>query len=158
MSELVYIEPTSADISMYRELIKKQGVGVCQDQLDVYTIIDKSSHFTFGFLHFAKKAQIGKNDRFYLNAFIFCSYTDVEPDEIHIELVCSRKEKKLGKDLMFAVESKATTSKLKIRKLTLDCLAEEKLKKWYESLGFIYVRTINLRQDIPKAFRMVKYL
>ena len=47
----LYIEPTMD------EILKKQGILVCRDQLDIYTIVETVDHFTFGFLHVSEKAQ-----------------------------------------------------------------------------------------------------
>lgn len=47
---------------------------------------------------------------------------------------------------------------MKIKRLLLFCLANNKLRKWYEILGFIYISTIDLKPGVPKVFRMVKNL
>ena len=45
-----------------------------------------------------------------------------------------------------------------VKRLTLDCLATEQLRNWYESLGFIYKRTVFLSKDVPKVYHMIKLL
>jgi len=45
---------------------------------------------------------------------------------------------------------------MKIKRLELNCLANLKLKKWYEMLGFIYIRTIYTGYGIPKVYKMIK--
>ena len=55
---------------------------------------------------------------------------------------------------MEIVEEKAR--EMNIRKLT--CIANEKLRAWYESFGFVFVKTINLRNDIPKVYYMIKMI
>jgi N-acetylglutamate synthase-like GNAT family acetyltransferase len=158
-SNVLYIEPTMKDIVMYRKLIKSQGNDVCQNEIDIYTINETIHSFTFGFIIISTKAQIGrrnlnKNDLFLIDGFIFCSHNNITPKELHIELVCSRKEKHVGKRLMNHVEERA--KQYGISQLTLHCLADDKLRKWYESLGFLYVRTINLNINVPKVFYMCK--
>jgi hypothetical protein len=163
--DLIYVEPTDKDISYYRELIKKQGNDVCQDKLDISVIKNASMNFTFGFLHTTTKAQIGRrklniNDKYYLNGFIFCTYCPKIPDELYIELICSRKEKKLGKLLMKTCEEHVQRLyEPKIKKFTLNCLANNKLRTWYESIGFEYIREYPLPcKGAPKLFFMVKFL
>jgi predicted GNAT family N-acyltransferase len=145
----LYIEPTMDDISHYKKIIKKNGVLlVCRDQLDIYTIVDHDDHFTFGFLHVSEKGQI--------NGFVLCLYNPILPDELSIELICATKQSKIGKTMMEIVEEKAR--EMNIRKLTLNCIANEKLRAWYESFGFVFVKTINLRNDIPKVYYMIKMI
>ena len=54
------------------------------------------------------------------------------------------------------VEEKAR--EMNIKRLSLNCIANEKLKAWYESIGFVFVKTIHLRKDIPKVYYMIKNL
>jgi hypothetical protein len=158
----LYIEPTMDEISNYKKIIKKQGILVCRDQLDIYTIVESVDHFTFGFLHISEKAQIGKRkinsfeEKFNLNGFVLCLYNPILPDELSIELICATKQSKIGKTMMEIVEEKAR--EMNIRKLTLNCIANEKLRAWYESFGFVFVKTINLRNDIPKVYYMIKMI
>lgn len=142
----LYIEPTMDEISHYKKIIKKQGILVCRDQLDIYTIVETVDHFTFGFLYVSEKGQI--------NGFVLCLYNPILPDELSIELICATKQSKIGKTMMEIVEEKAR--EMNIRKLTLNCIANEKLRAWYESIGFVFVKTINLRNDIPKVYYMIK--
>lgn len=152
----LYIEPTSDEISHYKKIIKKQGVIVCRDQLDVYTIIDSTNHFTFGFLQIGKRKINSFEERFSLNGFVLCLYNPILSEELSIELICATKQSKIGKTMIELVEEKAR--EMNIKRLSLNCIANEKLKAWYESIGFVFVKTIHLRKDIPKVYYMIKNL
>ena len=158
---LIYIEPTDDDINLYKSLIKRQGVDVCRDQIDIYVINKAIDILTFGFLEISKKANIGRRrlsqeDDYKVRGFILCSYDHYQPDTLTIELVCAARFTKLGTPLMNAVEDKAREMGIKV--LVLDCIDNDGLREWYENLGFVFRRTKYLRQDIPKVHVMMKLL
>ena len=161
-TQLIYIEPSTDDISNYKKIIKKQGVLACQDKLDVSIISTSINNFTFGFISLIQKAQLGRRsinsfiDKYTLKGFILCNYNTDLNDELTIELVCSSKGTNIGKLLIEVVQEKA--KQLNIKKLLLLCLANNKLRKWYEMLGFIYINTIYLSPNVPKVYRMVKFI
>ena len=156
---LVYIEPDDSDIALYKAMVKKEGEEVCRDQLDVYTITNTIENFTFGFLYLSKKAQIGRRrlsleDDYKIKGFIFCSYEPFQPEQLTIELVCASPNLVLGKPLMIEAENKAI--EMGLTTLVLYCIDDDRLKTWYESLGFVYRKTIYLRRDVPKVHLMMK--
>ena len=134
-NDLIYVEPTSFIMRDYKVLIKNQCEQVCQNQMNQFEILKSMENFTFGFINVSTKAMIGSRrlSRLSINGFVFCRYFPRQRD-ILISIACSRKYSKLGKKLMAAVEEEAL--ELGVNRLTLHALAEEKLKRWYESLGF----------------------
>jgi len=55
---------------------------------------------------------------------------------------------------MKQVEIKAL--EMGVDELSLFCIAEDRLKAWYETLGFRYIDTIDLYENIPKVYIMKK--
>ena len=154
MEELIYIEPTLKDIKFYKELIKEQG---CRDCIDVQVIHNKINTFVFGYISISNKYQSNRRSikkPTTLNGFILCSFNKELDSVLDIDLVCSRKNSKIGKILMNTVEEYAKS--IGIDTLVLHSLAEENLKKWYKELGFIHISTVYLKEDIPKVFFMMK--
>lgn len=159
-NDLIYIEPTYSSMKEYKKLIKNQGSQVCQDEMTLDAILSNIQDFNFGFLHISTKATIGArrlsiSDRQSLNGFIFCKYLE-DVDMIMIEMICSRKHMKLGKQLMRAIEEIAI--EMGVHKLALCSLAEEKLKNWYVSLGFKVVTAKPLPSGELKSYFMTKVL
>ncbi len=158
--ELLYIEPSRSDISNFRNIIKKQGDFTCKNLIDTLSISDAANGFTFGYVSLFMKAQLGRrsinsfSDKFFLKAFVLCNYSQLLPDELHIQLICSMN--KTGKLLMEVVENKAR--EMNVKRLTLEALAIPKLRSWYESLGFQFVRDRFIDPKLPKLFYMVKYI
>jgi len=156
---LQYIEPSDTQIKDIRELIKKQGDKTCKNEVSL-NFSEKVSNFTFGWIYILPKAQLGRrsiknvNDKFTLLGFILCNYSPFLPHEMFIEIVCSVN--KSGKLLMELAEEKART--MNIKKIELYSLPNTKLKNWYESLGYVHIRTIDLMTDVPKVFVMVKLI
>jgi hypothetical protein len=156
--ELVYIEPSNNEIKNIRELIKTQGLSTCKNKVNIEYISKKTSSFTFGWMSAIPKAQLGRrsikniNDRFSLNAFVLCSYTPNAPDQVVVELICSVN--KIGKLLMELVEDKVKS--MGIKKLQLYSLANDKLKKWYESLGYSVYTDFNIGNE--EVYAMIKYI
>jgi hypothetical protein len=161
-NNLIYVYPDSSIMRKHKVLIKNQCEQVCQNQITQFDILKNIEDFTFGFINVSTRAMIGsrKLNRFdsqSLNGFVFCRYLEKQRD-ILISIVCSRKNYKLGKKLMAAVEEEAID--LGVNRLTLHALAEEKLKRWYESLGFEVVDTSPIPYGPPgiKSYLMVKML
>ena len=158
--ELMYIEPTLPDIANFRSIIKKQGDTTCKRLLNYYTISEAAGSFTFGYISLTKKAQLGRrsihnfSDKFNLNAFVLCIYNNLIKDELHIQLICSMN--KIGKLLIEVVEQKA--KEMNIKKITLDSLAIPRLRSWYESLGFVFIRDTIISPNIPKLLYMIKFI
>ena len=152
--QLLYIEPTNTEIKNIKELIKKQGEKTCNDQLSVQTISDKLSSFTFGWVTGTLKAQLGRRSikNITLTSFVLCTYTQIEPEYLTIEIICSSI--KTGTFLMELVQEKARS--MNIKRLQVYSLAITGLKRWYESIGFVYVSTIDLKPGVPKVYRMIK--
>jgi predicted N-acetyltransferase YhbS len=140
---------------VYKKLINEQCEEVCQNQTTAHTILSNIEGFTFGFLHISKKSTA--SDRQSLNGFAFCTYTKRD-NHIMIDIVCSRAHKKLGKKLMDAVEEEAI--EMGVSSISLMSLAEAKLKRWYESLGFKVRKAISspYMPEEVKVYLMVKYL
>ena len=153
--DLIYIEPSTPEIKQIKELIKKQN---CQNQLSIESKF--VSKFTFGWISVLQKAQLGRRsiksltDRYTLLSFILCHYTPLIPEQITIELVCSTTRS--GKLMMELAEERART--LNIKRINLYSLSNDKLKRWYESLGYVYVNTIYLQPGVPKIYVMIKPL
>jgi len=158
--DLTYIEPSTPEIKQIRELIKKQGDKVCKESISVESISKNASTFTFGWISVLQKAQLGRrsvkslNDRFTLLSFVLCHYTPDTPDQVTIEIICSTN--KSGKLLMELAEQKSIS--MGIKRIYLNCLDNNNLKRWYESLGYKHFTTIYSRQGVPKVYSMVKYL
>ena len=157
MEELIYIEPTDVDIKFYKEIIKEQR---CRDSIDVQVIHNKINTFVFGYISISNKYQSNRRnikkpiDKYILNGFILCSFNKELDSVLDIDLVCSRKNSKIGKLLMNTVEEYAKS--IGIDTLVLHSLAEENLKKWYKDLGFVHISTVYLKEDTPKVFFMMK--
>ncbi len=157
MDELIYIEPTAGDIKFYKYLIQEQ---TCRDSIDVQLIYNKINTFVFGYISISNKYQSSRRsikkstDKYILNGFILCSFNKELDSVLHIDLVCSRKNSKIGKILMNTVEEYAKS--IGIDTLVLHSLAEENLKKWYKDLGFVHISTVYLKEYIPKLFFMMK--
>lgn len=79
-----------------------------------------------------------------LRGFIFCSYDLFQPDQLTIELVCT--DSNLAVQLMKEAEDKAREMALPI--LVLYC--PDRLKVWYESLGFVHTQTLCLNVHLMK--------
>jgi hypothetical protein len=158
--DLIYIEPSTPEIKQIKDLIKKQGDKACQNQLSIESISESVSKFTFGWVSVLQKAQLGRRsiksltDRYTLLSFILCHYTPLIPEQITIELVCSTTRS--GKLMMELAEERART--LNIKRINLYSLSNDKLKRWYESLGYVYVNTIYLQPGVPKIYVMIKPL
>jgi hypothetical protein len=158
---LKYFTSTSDDISNLKLLIKTQGEITCQNNISIQTIKAEINNFDFGYLSYTIKAKSGSRsprnfaDKHILNGFILCSFLDEE--EAMIDLVCSRKDSKIGKKLMEATED--FLREVGISKITLYSLPEEKLKRWYESIGYTHVKDININgEKVVKVHIMRKKL
>jgi hypothetical protein len=161
-NDLIYVDPTSFIMRDYKVLIKNQCEQVCQNQMNQFEILKNTENFTFGFINVSTRATIGSRrlnrlDRQSINGAVFCRHFPRQRD-ILISIACSRKHSKLGKKLMAAVEEEAL--ELGINRLTLHALTEEKLKRWYESLGFEVIDDHPIRNGHPdlKSYLMVKML
>lgn len=157
--ELIYIEPKNPEIKQIRELIKKQGNQVCQNKIYIETISENVSNFKFGWISVLQKAQLGRrsiksiNDKFTLLSFILCHYTEHKPEYLKIELDCASN--KSGKMLMGIAEDKARQMNIK----GIEIYALPHSIKWYNSLGYIYIETIYLNNNVtPKIYTMFKKL
>jgi len=156
--ELTYIEPSNSDIKHIKELIKNQGSRVCRNQISSNFISKNANSFTFGWITASRKAQLGRrsikniNDQFNLSSFILCTYNINVPSYLIIDLICSTV--KSGNFLIELVENKARDMNVKI--IQIFFLINDKLKIWYESLGFVYISTINSDDGQPKVYSMIK--
>ena len=158
-NEFKYIEPSNSEIKQIREMIKKQGDRACQNQLSIETISENASTFTFGWIYISPKAQIGRrsiksfNDKY--TSFLLCLYTPLKPEYLTISLVCSINHS--GKLLMDVAEARA--KEMGIKGIELQAIPNDKLIKWYKSLGYVYINTIYLNNStIPKVYCMIKRL
>ena len=156
--EFKYIEPSNSEIKQIREMIKKQGDRACQNQLSIETISENA--FTFGWIYISPKAQIGRrsikssNDKH--TSFLLCLYTSLKPEYLTINLVCSINH--LSKLLMDTAENRA--KEMGIKGIELQAIPNDKLIKWYKSLGYVYINTIYLKSAsvVPKVYCMIKRL
>ena len=160
MNDLVYIEPTRSNMNLYKRLIKKQGEQICRNEIELYTITKAMDEFNFGFIHISQKARVGHRmldvtDRIQLNGFVFCRYIE-EFNDVSVDLVCSRKHMHLGREFMEAVEEKA--KELNAGRLVLCSLGEERLKRWYEAIGFRTIGEIPYHKGGIKVYTMMKIL
>lgn len=135
-----YFSPSSADITLYKKLVKKQGTLVCRNQIYVDIISKNLKRHSFGVLAKVRQASTGRNsprsdDKWSLLGFSTCEPYDEDMDTIILSLVCARKDQKgLGKDLVGIIEDYA--GQLGYKKIQLFSLPELPLVRWYESLGY----------------------
>lgn len=155
--------PDSENIKFFTQILKSQGVDVCQNKLE-RDWISKSLHsFSHGKVYITQKAQIGRRslkrdeDKFLVHGFILCRINDTNPEIAMIDVVCSRQNSKIGKLLMEMMEEYCRTIG-KIKLMQLLCLPEDKLKKWYENLGFKSSEITIWDGKKPKAYLMQKFL
>jgi hypothetical protein len=153
--------PTHENIELYKDIIKAQGIQVCQSKISKQWINDSISKSSFGYLYITPIAQSGrrslrrKSDKFYLHGFIACR-TDENATSVWIDLVCSRERSKIGKLLMEISENRIKSIK-NIKSIKLYSLYDEKLKKWYNNIGFS-AESVRIWDAKPKAYLMEKYI
>lgn len=162
-NELQFFDPTSENITFFKKLLTKQGVNVCQDQVNSRWINESLSRFSFGYAFISRKAQIGRRslkneeDKFILKGFVIGRINIAQPQTVTIDLVCSRQETKLGKVLMELSEEKAKSIPA-VKLIQLFSLPEKKLKKWYNSLGFGEIEERSFEDGTLKAYLMQKFI
>ena len=153
-----YFEKTSYS-ALIEKLIKEQGQEVCRNVIGRDFIVNKTKEYDFGFIHKTPMAQIGKtrtkknSDR--VSSFVFCK---MFPDfgEIDVTLLCSRPTIRDGKLLMKWVKEKAVS--LGYRYLSLLSIGDDKVMKWYQSIGFVLISEKLYPDGVLKAYSMKKKL
>ena len=139
---LIYLDPTDSSVNLYKRLMKER-VGH-RKELIVSKAVDE---FSFGFLH------LSRNTSNEVRGFVLCRYLE-EFNDVVIDLIWSRKHTRL--ELMNAAEGKAR--EVKAGRLVLYSVREERLKQWYESLGFIKTGEIPRRRGVVRTYMMMKRL
>lgn len=160
MSKLEVFYPSSKKIRDLKNLIKEQGEIVCQDEISINVIKNETSEFDFGYISYGVKAKAGMksssrfSDSYILDGFIICSLID--DDEAVINLVCSRKTSKIGKELVEAAEY--YLREIGITRVILYSLPNTKLKHWYETLNYKHITDIIFSNEQTKVHVMKKKL
>jgi hypothetical protein len=76
-----------------------------------------------------------KSDEYLLHGFILCRINKESPNILWIDLVCSRRNSKVGKLLLeMAEEESKLIAGLKL--IQLYALPDERLKRWYQQQGY----------------------
>jgi hypothetical protein len=155
-----YFEKTSLNKTI-ENLIKEQGDNVCQQKIGVDYIKNQLTDYSFGFIRYTTKAQVGQRrtrlTEHHLYSFVLCKHVpDPLVKEYNIILVCSRANSKDGKLLMQLVEQKAR--ELHYQRLSLIAVGDQRLLHWYESLGYISIDHKPIQDSNNNAYYMRKYL
>ena len=159
--EIKYFDLNDDSKQQIAALIKDQGFAVCREILSTSFIRNAADNVEFGFYRMSPIAQIGqarrKSKQYMLHSFALCRVHKVFPDELLLDLICSRDRRSDGSKLLEHVENLARN--LKMKAIVLDAIAEEALRKWYISKGF-EVRTTTFLNgtECPKVYTMFKEL
>lgn len=161
--QLEYFTPNTENIKVLKGIMKKQGVSVCRDIIS-HRWVDKSlSQMSYGYAFICQKAQIGRrslksiSDRYLLKGFIVCSIMERLPHIVNIDLVCSRPTTRLGKQLVELAEEHARDLPT-VREIHLRSLPKQRLKEWYESLGYVATEDYDIQTFELKSYIMIKLL
>jgi hypothetical protein len=159
---LAEFNPTSDSVVTLRDLIRTQAGDVCRSEIGAAWIRASVDAHHFGFARFVPRAQIGRRvtqrsggDRFFLWGFVLCTLSPAR-DIVNVELVCARQGAPgTGRMLMEMVEQKSRD--IHARLITLKCLPRQRLKSYYESLGFQCVERREFNSN-EKVYDMFKFL
>ena len=137
MTKLKLFLPTNESrITVTEDLIKKQGLNICQENISKEWINKAIKDYSFGYISKLPKANIGKiknkkDDNIYINGFIICKIDRENSKNLWIQLVCSIKDSKIGKELMKKVEETQD-----ITSISLYSVQNRNIENWYKSLGY----------------------
>lgn len=159
--QLEFFTPTTENIKTLRGVLKKQGVSVCRDIISPRWIDRSLTQMSYGYAFVCQKAQIGRrslksaSDKYLLKGFIVCSIMERLPHIVNIDLVCSRPDTRLGKDLLELAEEHAHTIPF-VREIQLRSLPKQRLKAWYEKMGYVAVEDYDITTFELKSYIMIK--
>ena len=148
------------DSAQIIQAIKEQGENICREILSRDVILQSLQNADFGYVRFSPLAQIGKKKRgsntLFVHSFIL-GKTYFPSDSLFIELVCSRPTARDGGVLMTLMEQYAIENGYK--RIFLDAIGDERLKRWYMRQGYKITRTIIAGKDgSVKIWTMIKSL
>jgi hypothetical protein len=155
--------PYTENVKFFTNILKTQGVEVCQNKLEKQWTSKALSSYSHGKVYITQKAQIGRRslkrneDKYLVQGFILCRMDENRPEIATIDVVCSRENSKVGHVLMEMMEEYCKNTEL-VKLIQLLCLPEARLKKWYENLGFHASEITIWDGKKPKAYLMQKFL
>lgn len=155
--------PDTENVRLYINLLKTQGVEVCQHKLERDWIGKSLNRYSHGKIYFRQKAHIRRRslkrdeDKFLVHGFVLCRMDETNKEMAWIDVVCSRENSKVGRLLMEMIEQYCRSIP-SIKMIQLMCLPEVRLKKWYVDLGFFASDITIWDGKKPKAYLMQKFL
>lgn len=159
---LVEFTPTSDNVRMLKDLLKDQGVAVCRNEISSEWIGASVRKHEYGFARFTDKTSFGRRntrrsgDRYQLWGFVLCSVQPFDDESVDIDLVCARPASSgTGELLLEMAENKARTLGARYTKLL--CLPHQRLKQYYERLGY-RCRVLQPPGSNVKIYEMIKRL
>lgn len=156
-NEFVHFTQYHEEFPLIRDIILNQHSITCGDSFNNEYVSHCLRVFTHGIIYFTNKAQIGKRiksktDKYYLKGFTIFIY-DPLSFSIQGKILCSDENSKgFGKKLMEKVKEFAIENE--VNRWRIYSLAEERLKRYYETFGFYYEDTI-YRDGKAKVYEMV---
>ncbi len=132
----MYVEPTTKDIENIRKIIKEQRSSILE-----------YDSFSFGWVSINIESNC---------SIVLCIYDTISPERLTIDLVCSLNH--TCKKLIDLVEEKANLMP-QVTQLVVYTTVNDKLKNWYESIGFVKTKTNFIQQkgqSFPKVIEMIK--